>query len=153
KPLGGAEPLTKTELDWNTEAVPDGNYLVRVLASDERANPKDRATEAELVSQPFLVDNRKPELDPMQVKYPYVSGRAHDSFSPIAELAFSVDGGDWQIIYPQDGLYDELSERFTLRLPQGLTAGTHTLAVRASDGAGNLGASQVTFKVSADEKG
>ena len=36
RPLGGPDPLTKPEYDWNTEGMPDGNYVVRVIASDER---------------------------------------------------------------------------------------------------------------------
>ena len=63
-----AEVLRRTavrvakELDWNTEAIPDGNYLVRVVASDERSNPREDALDAELVSPPYLVDNRRPEV-------------------------------------------------------------------------------------------
>src|SRR6185436_3978406 len=30
RPLGGPDPLTKTEFDWNTEGLPDGNYVVKV---------------------------------------------------------------------------------------------------------------------------
>ena len=29
KPIGGPEPLTRTEYDWNTESIPDGNYVVK----------------------------------------------------------------------------------------------------------------------------
>src|SRR5207237_3359761 len=93
KPIGGPEPLTRTELDWNTESIPDGNYVIKVVASDERSNPKEEALDSSLVSTPFLVDNRKPELSGTKVDYPVISGRAVDSFSPIAELAYSVDGG------------------------------------------------------------
>ena len=149
KPLGGTdrEPLTKTEFDWNTESVPDGNYVVRVVASDERANPRELALEHSLTSQPFLVDNRKPEVVDLKVEYPYASGRARDSFSSITEMAFSIDGGEWQPMQPKDGLFDDLAEAFSVRLPAGLAAGTHTLAVRASDAADNVGASQLTFRV------
>ena len=48
---------------------------------------------------------------------------------------------------PKDGLFDDLAEAFAVKLPTGLGAGTHTLAVRASDAADNVGASQVTFRV------
>ncbi|HEY1585289.1 MAG TPA: hypothetical protein VGH63_06335, partial [Polyangia bacterium] len=60
KPIGGSEPLTRTDYDWNTESIPDGNYVVRVVASDERSNPREEALEHSLTSTPFLVDNRKP---------------------------------------------------------------------------------------------
>jgi hypothetical protein len=147
KPLAGPEPLTRQDYDWNTESIPDGNYVVKVVASDERANPKDLALEHSLVSSPFLVDNRKPELSELQVNYPYASGRARDSFSPITELSYSVDGGDWQPFAPRDGVLDDPSEDFTIPLPKNLSSGAHSLAVRAVDAADNVGATQVTFRV------
>jgi outer membrane protein assembly factor BamB len=147
KPIGGPEPLSRAEFDWNTESIPDGNYEVKLVASDERANPKEQALEHSLTSAPFLVDNRKPELDQIQVVYPTASGRAHDSFSSIAELAFSVDGGDWQPFASRDGVLDDPIEEFTVKLPAGLTAGTHSLAIRAVDAADNVGAAQIAFRV------
>ena len=66
KPIGSTEPLTRTELDWNTESIPDGNYVVRVIVSDERSNPREEALEHSLTSTPFLIDNRKPELERRQ---------------------------------------------------------------------------------------
>jgi sugar lactone lactonase YvrE len=147
KPLGGPEPLTRPEYDWNTESIPDGNYVVRVVASDERANPKERALDHSLTSSPFLVDNRKPELADIKVTYPWAAGHARDSFSPISELAYSVDGGDWQPFAPRDGIFDDPSEDFAFKLPDGLQPGAHSLAVRAVDAADNVGALQTTFRV------
>jgi hypothetical protein len=147
KPIGGTEPLTRTELDWNTESIPDGNYVIKVVASDERSNPREDALESSLVSTPFLVDNRKPELIGVRVEYPVATGRALDSFSPISELAYSVDGGDWQPFAPKDGIFDDPSEEFALRLPSGLSSGSHSLAIRAVDAADNVGAVQLTFRV------
>lgn len=146
KPIGGPEPLTRTEYDWNTESIPDGNYQVRVVASDERSNPREDALEHGLTSAPFLVDNRKPELLNLKVAYPYATGRAHDSFSPVSELAYSIDGGDWQPFAPRDGIFDDPNEEFSLKLPAKLAPGTHSLAVRAVDGADNIGAAQMTFR-------
>lgn len=147
KPLGGPEPITVAEYDWNTEPIPDGNYVVRVAVSDERANAREEALEHALVSSPFLVDNRKPELTDVKVAWPYASGRARDSFSAISELAYSVDGGEWQPFVPRDGIFDDPSEDFTVKLPSGLAAGAHSLAIRAVDAAHNVGAVQVTFRV------
>jgi sugar lactone lactonase YvrE len=147
KPLGGPEPLTRTDWEWNTESIPDGNYVVKVVASDERANPKEEALTHELTSSPFLVDNRKPELGDVKIAYPWASGRARDSFSPITELAYSIDGGEWQPFGPRDGIFDDPVEDFSVKLPAGLAAGTHSLAVRAVDAADNVGAAQLTFRV------
>lgn len=147
KPLGGPEPLTAREWEWNTEAIPDGNYLLKMVASDERSNPRGEALEHFLISTPFLVDNRKPEVTALAVTYPFAAGTARDSFSPISELAYSLDGDDWQPLAPRDAIFDERIEDFSLRLPAELAPGMHSLVVRAVDAADNVGSSQVTFRV------
>jgi hypothetical protein len=145
RPLGGPDPLSKAEYDWNTEGLPDGTYVVRVVASDERAEPRERALDSYLVSPPILVDNRKPEVVGLNAHYPFVSGRARDDQSPISSLEYSVDGGEWQVLSPADGICDDLVEAFTVRLPA-LTPGPHAVAIRAWDGADNVGAASVTVK-------
>ena len=155
--IGGPDPLTKAEVEWNTEPLPDGNYLLRVIASDERANAKEDALEHTLVSSPVLVDNRKPEVGPIDVSFPsvakgqaivgVVNGTAKDLASPITELAYSLDGGDWSPVAPKDGVFDDLEEAFTMKLPSSIASGSHTLAVRAVDSAENIGAAQINFRV------
>jgi len=146
RPLGGPDPLTKTDFDWNTEGLPDGSYVVRVVASDERSEPRERALESSLDSSPILVDNRKPEVVGMAPKYPFISGRARDDQSPLTSLEFAVDGGEWQILAPADGICDDLVEAFTVKLPV-LPPGPHAVTVRAWDSADNVGAASVTVRV------
>src|SRR4029077_8434991 len=128
RPLGGPDPLTKTDFDWNTEGLPDGTYVVRVVASDERSEPRERALEASFNSEPILVDNRKPEVLGLAARWPYLSGRARDDQSPITALEYAIDGGEWRVLAPADGLCDDLVESFTLKLP-GLPAGPHSVTV------------------------
>jgi hypothetical protein len=146
RPLGGPDPLTKTDFDWNTEGLPDGNYIVRVVASDERSEPRERALESSLDSAPILVDNRKPEVVGLSATYPFISGRARDDQSPLTSLEYAVDGGDWQILAPTDGICDDLVEAFTVKLPV-LRPGPHAVTVRAWDSADNVGAASVTVRV------
>jgi hypothetical protein len=143
----GSKPLTGTTFDWNTETYPDGYYQLRVTASDRRANPEDRALESQLTSSVFAVDNQKPTIGNVTVKYPVASARATDALSPIAEVAFSVDDGVWHLAGSQDGLLDDTTEMLQLRLPDDLEAGAHTLAIRVADEAGNIGSTAVTFRV------
>jgi hypothetical protein len=145
RPLGGPEPVTRTDLDWNTEGLPDGSYLVRVVASDERSEPRERALDSALESAPILVDNRKPVVDGLVAKHPFVSGRAHDDQSPLTSLEFAVDGGEWQLLSPADGICDDLVEAFTVKLPV-LAPGPHAVTVRAWDSADNVGAASVTVR-------
>jgi outer membrane protein assembly factor BamB len=146
RPLGGPEPLTRSDFDWNTEGLPDGSYVVRVAVSDERSEPRDRALDSASDSAPILVDNRKPEVAGLVAKYPFVSGRAHDDQSPLTSLEYSVDGTEWQQLSPADGICDDLVEAFNVKLPA-LTPGPHAVTVRAWDSADNVGAASVTVRV------
>jgi hypothetical protein len=146
RPLGtSSEPLLKPEYDWNTEGVPDGNYVVRVVTSDERAQPRERALDSSYLSPPVLVDNRKPEVAGLAAKYPFVSGRARDNASPITQIEVTVDGAEWHEVAPTDGICDDLVESFSVKLPA-LAPGPHAVTVRAWDSADNVGASSVTVK-------
>jgi outer membrane protein assembly factor BamB len=145
RPLGGPDPLTKTEYDWNTEGLPDGTYFFRVTASDERSVPRELALDTTFTSPPILVDNRKPEVVGLAVKLPFVTGRARDDQSPLVAMEYSIDGGDWQILAAADGICDDLVESFTIRLPQ-LAPGPHAVAVRAWDSADNVGAASIAIK-------
>ncbi len=147
----GAEPLTHPEFDWATDSLPEGRYVVRVQASDERANPAPLALYSELTSSPALVDNRKPDVLELRVAAGdhgilIATGRARDSYSPLVELSWSLDGGDWQPLLPKDGVCDSLVEEVSFALPRDLLAGPHSLAVRAYDSADNIGAAQINFR-------
>ncbi len=141
----GAEPLTKTEYDWNTEGIPDGLYVVRVSASDERSQPRERVLMSTFDSAPLLVDNSKPDVVDLAINYPLLSGKARDSASAITQIEFSIDGGDFQLVSPADGIADDLVESFSIRLPT-LPKGPHAVAIRALDSADNIGAAQITVK-------
>jgi outer membrane protein assembly factor BamB len=146
RPLGGPEPLTKPEYDWNTESVPDGRYVVRVWASDERVTPKERALDFSFESPPFLVDNIKPEVGELKALPSGVSGRVRDDASAISQIEFSIDGNEWRPASAADGILDQRMETFTLRLPT-LTPGPHVVTVRAFDAADNVGSARVIVQI------
>ena len=95
----------------------------------------------------FAVDNQKPAIANVAVRYPAASARATDALSPLTEIAFSVDDGAWHLAGSQDGLLDDTTEILKLRLPDDLDPGAHTLAIRVADEAGNIGSTAVTFRV------
>jgi hypothetical protein len=143
----GKAPLTTTTWEWNTETYPDGWYRVRVTASDAAANSPDRALTSSQTTTMFAIDNTRPVIDGLTVTYPKAQARATDALSTIGEMAFSVDDGAWQLGASADGLFDDLTEELRIDLPTGLSRGTHTLAVRVADAAGNVGSTSTTFVV------
>jgi len=145
--LGGPDPLSKPEYDWNTDSVADGRYVIRVWASDEKVTPADRALDHRFESPPFLVDNTKPEVLGLVAKGGTVVGRAHDAASVISAIEFAVDGGEWRPAQADDGLLDERDEGFTVALPKSLGPGPHIINVRAWDSADNVGSARVEIRV------
>ncbi len=143
----GKTPLTATSWDWNTETYPDGWYRVRVTASDAAANSPDRALTTSETTTMFAIDNSRPAIDGFKIAYPKAQARASDAISTIAEAAYSIDDGPWQLGATTDGLFDDLAEDLRIDLPQGLARGTHTLAVRVADAAGNVGSTSATFVI------
>jgi hypothetical protein len=143
----GKAPLTATTWEWNTETYPDGWYRVRVTASDAAANSPDRALTSSQTTTMFAIDNTRPVIDALAVTYPRAQARASDALGTISEMAFSVDDGPWQIGTSGDGLFDDSAEELRIELPTGLSRGSHTLAVRVADSAGNVGATSATFVV------
>ncbi|MBA3397578.1 MAG: hypothetical protein H0T89_33450 [Deltaproteobacteria bacterium] len=143
----GKTPLTATTWDWNTETYPDGWYRVRVTASDAAANTPDRALTTSETTTMFAIDNSRPAIDGFKIAYPKAQARASDAISTIAEAAYSIDDGPWQLGASVDGVFDDLAEDLRIDLPQGLARGTHTLAVRVADAAGNVGSTSATFVI------
>ncbi len=143
----GKTPLTATQWEWNTETYPDGWYKVRVTSSDAAANSPDRALTSTMSSTMFAIDNTRPMIENLTISYPKATARAVDAISTIAEMAFSVDDGPWQLGASADGLFDDSTEDLRIEVPTGLSRGTHTLAIRVADSAGNVGSTSSTFIV------
>jgi len=143
----GKTPLTSTSWEWNTETYPDGWYKLRVTSSDAAANSPDRALTSSHMSTMFAIDNTRPTIEGLSINYPKANARATDGLSTIAEMAFSVDDNPWQLGTTADALFDDSTEELRIDLPAGLSRGTHTLAVRVADSAGNVGSTSATFVI------
>jgi hypothetical protein len=116
-----------------------------VTSSDAIANSPDRALTASRTTPLFAVDNTRPSIEGLTVAYPKASARASDAISTITEMAFSVDDGSWQLGTTSDGIFDDLTEALQIELPADLKKGSHTLAIRVADAAGNLASVSTTF--------
>ncbi len=140
----------KTTLAWKIDAVPDGTYEVRVTASDSPDNPKDSVLSHALASEPFVVDNTRPTAVVTVRPGDPKSGKAvadvvmTDAGGIVASAEYSLDGGDWQEIAPEDRVFDSPTEKAAIAL-DGLKDGEHTLVVRVTDSSGNVGAGSRTF--------
>jgi sugar lactone lactonase YvrE len=144
---------TRIDEDFVTfdgSALPDGTYLVRVIASDALSNPSGLALTAEKISPPFDVDNTPPRIDRLKAQLDHgtikVSFEANDGFSVVREASYSVDAGEWMPARPEDGLSDSAAEAFAIEIPTP-PSGECSIVVRAVDGAGNVGSGRTVIDV------
>jgi hypothetical protein len=132
--------LEASAFTWDTGALPDGRYRVRVLATDAAGNALGEALSGEAVSAPFRIDNTAPQVTEMAADAApgaiLVSGRAEDAVGPLARIEVSLDNDDWRTITPDGGLADERTHSFRARIPE-VAPGEHTVSVRVMDFAGN----------------
>jgi hypothetical protein len=136
--LRDGEVLTKTEYDWDTQALPEGKYRVRVEASDELANPPEQVQRHALESGPVLVDNTPPVITQMALDGRRLRVRVVDGLGPVARVEVSIDGRvEWRPVAPADGLFDAADEAVDTDVGPLVPSGSHIVTVRAYDAAGN----------------
>ncbi len=145
--LKPGEKLSKETYSWDTSDLPEGEYRVRVVASDELSNPPGKAQKHELESTVILVDNTPPRVENLTAQARRVRGRAIDGVGPIKRIEVSVAGSDeWFPFFPKDGIFDEQSEDFDADISSFVPQGSALLSVRVYDAANNFVIRNVTVK-------
>ncbi|MGE3956083.1 MAG: hypothetical protein AB7H96_05140 [Vicinamibacterales bacterium] len=138
--------LSDTILVWDTTTVPNGTYIVRVIASDAPSNPDAAALAGELDSAAFDIDNAPPAFATATARVDagrtVVSVEVRDDHSPIQKLEYSADGESWKTVFPSDGLADTRSERYEFPLEGAI--GPRGLTLRAIDAMNNVSTTQVS---------
>jgi len=155
--------LLKDNLDqkfysWDTSSMPDGAYYLKIVVSDSPSNPPDLALQAERESERFEVDNSTPTIGKIEasptgmnadrskgVSYDFQFTATHPTNS-IEKAQYSVDGGEWVLARPVNGISDYRTETYSFTV-RGLMPGEHTIAVRAYDRFENVGSSKTTIQV------
>lgn len=128
---------------FDTAAFPDGEYIVRVTASDSPGNtPADTLTSS-LESDPFIVDNTPPEILDAKVTETgsnrQIAFIAKDALSWIDKAEYSINGGEWTLLEPVNKVADSRMLTYQLSVPTG-----QLVAIRVFDEDDNVVVKQFT---------
>ena len=132
--------LTDPILVWDTTSVPNGRYLVRVVASDSPSNSPATSLSGAMESSAFDIDNAPPVVTVTSARREgnrtTITFDVRDDHSAVQKADYSLDGDRWQTIYPKDGIADSRYEQFELTLDGDAAARAVTL--RATDALNNV---------------
>ncbi|HEX9653082.1 MAG TPA: hypothetical protein VGA99_05185, partial [bacterium] len=127
---------------WDSELMPDGDYVVKIIAKDGLSNPPALALNSEKVSQPFKVDNSGPKVSDVNVikgeKAAKITFTVEDERSLVSTVEYGLNVDEWKLLYPVDGICDSKLERFEISIDKSLK-GSQPLVIKAKDELGNIG--------------
>ena len=133
KPL--AEKLHEKRISFDSTAFPDGEYRLRITATDAPSNVAGEALTAQSISDPFTIDNTPPAITNLQAAREGANLRvrwhAADALNVIKNAEYSLDGGEWTVVNPVTKLSDSQALDYDVTVPAG--PGEHTIAVRVTD--------------------
>ncbi|HSY59465.1 MAG TPA: hypothetical protein VK795_07885 [Terriglobales bacterium] len=145
------DKVTQRFYSWDTTSMPDGAYYLKVVGSDSPSNPPDQSLSTEREADRFEIANTPPRIDNLRAEpgstSVKVSFEATSSLAAIEHAQYSVDAGDWLIVFPVGILSDAPKESYQFQL-SGLAPGEHTVAVQVADRFANTTAAKTTFTVS-----
>jgi sugar lactone lactonase YvrE len=156
------DKLTEKFYTWDATSLPDGAYYLRIVASDAPSNPTADALTTSRESERFVIDNTPPAIERLESSVVAAPRKedsnashrtaaltfvARDSTSSIDRAQYSIDGGDWVIVAPIGGVSDSLEERYEFTLPDPLSPGEHSIAVRAYDHFENVGSAKIIVNI------
>ncbi len=132
------------------QSLTDGRYVFKIIAKDSGSNPANQVLSGEKLSEPFDIDNTAPTV--AVVGTPTMTGErsrvvfeASETSSFLNKAEFSVNGGEWQEVYADDGISDGAKERYTIEFPVKST-GEYSVTLRVFDANGNAGNARVLVR-------
>jgi outer membrane protein assembly factor BamB len=121
-------------VEWDTREWPDGVYRIRVKAR----SGDDIGT---FLSPPVTVVNHRPAIEVKTVQSNdhavRVEGIARATLVPVLEVAYRLEGGEWHLAHPRNGLFDAPIQPFSIDEGYDKKRPAY-IEIRATDEAGNV---------------
>lgn len=143
------EDVREKYIAFDSAAFPDGDYRIRVVASDSPGNPAAEALTASAESAVFMVDNTPPQVAGLTATRSgtklFVRWKAVDTQTYVQKAEYSLNGGEWTPAAPVGGLADSLELVYDLTLDD-VPPGEQTVAVRVEDEYDNQSVAKIVVK-------
>jgi hypothetical protein len=114
------DKVTDRYYSFDSGLMPDGEYVVRVIANDAPSHAPEDVLSTTKDSDLFEVDNTPPVIESLAAKSEadqlHVSFSANDAMSTITRAEYSVDGGEWKYIEPVGQLSDAKVETYDFNI-------------------------------------
>jgi hypothetical protein len=137
-----ARHLTDNTYQFATAGLPDGQYRIKVVASDAPSNPRSTALATARKTNWFTVVNTNPYITNLKASIAAggrvtITGIAHSHLVAVKQVAIEVDSSDhWQPAAGSNSIMDSPLEAFSAET-RALSAGAHRIVVRVTDAQGN----------------
>ena len=147
--------LTDKAYSFDASLLPDGGYIVKVVASDAPSHSPGEALTASKESRRFEVDTTPPRIENLAASLDgsqlHVTFRAVDGFSPVKRAEYSVDAGEWKYVEPVGQLSDARTENYDFKVTpeiakDGGASSEHVVVVRVYDRYDNMGAAKTLVR-------
>lgn len=145
------EGLSEKFYSFDAALLPDGGYVMKVVASDSPSHSPGEALSSERESDRFEVDTTPPQIEDLKASVQdgkiRVLFRAIDTYSTIKRAEYSVDAGDWHFVEPVGQLSDAKTENydFALPVPESQSGQEHVVVVRAYDRYDNMNSAKTVI--------
>jgi sugar lactone lactonase YvrE len=148
--------LTDKFYSFDSSLLPDGAYVIKIVASDAPSHSPGQSLIAQKESARFEVDTTPPRIEDLKASVEgaqiHVTLRATDGFSPIARAEYSIDASDWQFVEPVSQISDSKTERYDFHAalatdpqnPKNIF-GEHVVVVRVYDRYDNMGSAKTVI--------
>ena len=144
------ENMPETFFTVDGLALTDGKYIFKIVAKDTTSNPANQALTGEKTTEPVEIDNTAPTVSAQGASQTAngktrIAFEASDAASFLSKAEYSINGGNWQSVYANDGISDSPREKYTVEISP-KEAGEYTITLRVFDANGNASRARTVVK-------
>ncbi|MFN0106046.1 MAG: hypothetical protein ACKV2U_28650 [Bryobacteraceae bacterium] len=144
------DKISERHVSWDTNAFADGEYILRITASDQPSNTPGDTLTAVRLSDEFLIDNTGPKIETLSATIQganiEATWSARDAQSIITRAEYSINGIDWIVAEPETRLSDARELNYKLSVAKPANLSECTLAIRVTDEFDNQTVEKVTVR-------